>query len=814
MPQYVRRKVFMRYLRDSDIVTVTDAELSSYAQKKANLPFNAQSGGFEMLMQEDISAEAEVLDASCVFTSSASGRAVTVYTYPDSVSDIDGILTVQLSTSVKNVYRRFNIAYNADFLARGVICARGAAERYGHDSVRLILTTVSRDTGESVSFYRFYTKEAAEKMTDALLLRAAVFIEIFVQRNSTRIDEIKKLSFPYECIREGQHDLMLSVMKTLRRGGRLLASAPTGTGKTMATLYPAVKALGEGYIDRIFYLTGKTVTGKAAFDSMKLLSKGAPSLRCIMIHSKERSCAEKSNKDGCFLCPRMGDAELFGEQTSYKARRDAALSELLSDNTMYTAGIISSVAEKYRLCPYELSLDLSEFCDTVICDYNYVFDTSVRFRRYFVDERDEKYSFLIDECHNLPDRVRAVYSGSVDSSIVSSLSDLSSDGVNADSELSRAISEFSEALRGVKHDCLENARVFTDKTGDHTVGFSKSEAAPPSLIRTSAVLAKLCRARSKEDSDSSDIFKAIADRLSGISLAASAQGEGFAYLAELFDDTVKASLVCLDPSSVIRRMTECAHATVMFSATLNPTEYFADMLGCSDAPVVKAESPFDKNNLSVTVFDGVSTKLSDRKNTARDIAEIIATVLESKEGHYFIFFPSYAYMKTVCRELLDICPDIKAVMQKQSMSYDDREKFLAAFRSDKFKSIAGLCVLGGVFSEGVDLAGDGLIGVIVVGAGLPGISSELNLMSEYYEEKYGRGHLYAYEYPAISRIEQAAGRVIRTDTDRGVIVLIDDRLSSPEMADRFPDFWPQISCTSDTDTLAVILQRFWDSFDE
>ena len=803
----------MRYIRETATVVMSDTELSSYAQSKLNIPLSKQSGGFDPFELSEFPCEPLDTAGSCSFTSASGEYSVYVNTYPDLICMAGDILTVVVSSAQNRIYQRFNVSANAELLARGVACARGACERFGADAVRLVIKTVSRQTGESCAFRRDFTKEAVVKLTDALLNRASVMIGVFVQRNSVRLDEIKKLSFPYKGIREGQHELMIGVMRILRRGGKLLASAPTGTGKTMATLYPSVKALGEGFVDRIFYLTGKTVTGKAAFDSMKLLAESVPSLRCIMIHSKERSCAVRNNEDGCFACQRMNPAELGGELLSYKSRRDAALDELLCEHTMFNAKIISECAEKYIICPYELSLDVSEFCDTVICDYNYVFDNAVRFKRYFKEDRNEKYVFLIDECHNLPDRVRASYSGIIESSQLDALEDVACSRLSSDTELIQAIRAMKDVLEDIKSACLENGRIVTDRTGDHTVGYYKADTAPSALTYTSAVLGKACRRAAKECEECSDILKNAADTFSSVSNAVAAENEGFAFLAELFDGGVKASVVCLDPSAIIAGMTECAHSTVMFSATLNPIDYFADMLGCGDAPVIKAESPFDKRNLSVTVFDGISTKLSDRKNTARDVAEVIATVLEAKEGHYFIFFPSYAYMKSVAKELLAICPDIKAVMQKQNMSYSDREKFLAAFKSRKFKSIVGLCVLGGVFSEGVDLAGDGLIGVIVVGAGLPGISSELNLMSEYFEEKYGRGRLYAYEYPAINRIEQASGRVIRTDTDRGVIVLVDDRLSSPEMADRCPDFWPQIACTSDVDTLSVILDRFWSSFD-
>jgi len=804
----------VRYLEENGILSVTDHELSSYAYKKHGLSVDAATGGFVKYTDYFLIGNAEELSCDTSFTVKLDGFELHVSTYPERVYIDNGVPTVCLSANAKTLYHRFNVGYNASLVARGVICSRAVSLTYGCDKVRLVLTLVSRDTGDTVSYYRDYSNETLEKMTDALISRASVFFAVTVERSSARYHDIKKLMFPYKDIRSGQHDLMLGIMKTVRRGGKLLASAPTGTGKTMAALYPSIKALGEGFVDRIFYLTGKTVTGKVAFDSMKLLAESAPTLRCIIVHSKERSCAEKNREDSCFTCRRMNECEVFGETLSYEARRDLALSELLSSHTMYDGKLICEYAEKYSLCPYELSLDLSEYCDTVVCDYNYVFDNAVRFRRYFVEDRGEKYAFLIDECHNLPDRVRASYSACVSTSMLSDIEELISKAPLKDPEMSAAVTSFGEALNSIKDCCIENAVIVTDKQGDHTVGFYKSDSAPAELVRAAEKLGRLCRAKGREKDEDAESFKRIASELLALSTSISVGAEGSSFFAELMDGSVKASVVCLDPSAIITKMTECAHAVVMFSATLNPTDYFADMLGVGSSPILKAESPFDKNRLSVTVFDGLSTKLTDRKNTAREIAEVIATVLESREGHYFVFFPSYAYMKTVARELLAISPDVRAVMQKQTMTFADREKFLKAFKSTKFTSIVGLCVLGGAFSEGVDLVGEGLIGVIVVGAGLPGISSELNLMSEYFDNKYGIGRLYAYEYPAINRIEQAAGRVIRSAEDKGVVVLVDDRLSSPEMAERFPDFWPQIACTSDIDTLAVILQRFWSSFED
>ena len=428
----------MRYFRDNSTIVVTAEELSSYAVKK-NISPSALSGGFERIDSRDTMMGGELFDEILSSTVTIGNLTLQINGSPDRVFPCDVGPVVELITYAKKVPYKFNVSYNAELLAEGVVSAFVFAKSELEDTVNLRLTFVSRDTGESVSFERCYSAEQLTKMTEALVSRAEPFIKIFAERESVRIDEIKKLSFPYGDIRSGQHELMLGVMKTLRRGGKLIASAPTGTGKTMATLYPAVKALSEKYIDRIFYLTGKTVTGKAAFDAMKLLSEQAPHLRCIMIHSKERGCAENHRHDSCFVCPRMNDADIGGDIIPYKMRRDMALAEILKEHIMYDSKLVSEYAERYKLCPYELSLDISEYCDTIICDYNYVFDSKVYFRRYFAEERGEKYAFLIDECHNLPDRVRASYSETVDERCIDPLLDLLKGELLGDHELGIAV---------------------------------------------------------------------------------------------------------------------------------------------------------------------------------------------------------------------------------------------------------------------------------------------------------------------------------------------------------------------------------------
>ncbi|MCQ2456164.1 MAG: ATP-dependent DNA helicase [Clostridia bacterium] len=799
----------MVFSAENGSVSVHASELSAYAIKKNTVSASGNESGFSRVTSEpcydsiteyvELSSEYGCGDVN--YSISASADRILIY---------DGIATVELSRSVKRLPFRFVSSYNAELLAEGVVAAFVFCRQMSTESVILRLTFVSRDSGETVSFEREYSISFLEKMTDVLLSRAEPFVKVFIERKTLRPEEIKKLAFPYGKPRGGQEELMLAVMKAIRKGEKLIASAPTGTGKTMATLFPSVKALGENYIDRIFYLTGKTVTGKAALDAMSLLAESAPHLRCIAVHSKERVCVNRE-AETCFACPRMNEiTSENGEALPYKTRRDAALAELLDSCVIYDGKTVAACAERHSVCPYELSLDLSEFCDVIVCDYNYVFDTKVRFQRYFVEDRGEKYAFLVDEAHNLPDRVRASYTASFGPSDLALLTEFLKD-VPAD-ELGRAVSEVRKAFDEIKELCAAESTVVTDKDGDHSVGYYKTDKIPEKLLRTAVSLGKVCRAAARDNDSLKDAAENISDKASALFSASTVSDDGFAFLAQTVDGELTCRYICLDPSPIIEKMCEGAHSSVMFSATLEPVDYFTDVLGCRGAGVVRAESPFDPDNLSVTVFDGISTRLTDRSDTAADVAEVIATVTEAKTGKYLVYFPSYKYMKTVLREYLNLCPDTRAVMQKPDMTHSDREKFLSVFRNEKYDSVVGFCVLGGVFSEGIDLAGDDLIGVIIVGAGLPGISAELNLIAEYCENKYGSGHLYAYEYPALNHVSQAAGRVIRTAEDRGVVVLVDHRMSSPDMVSKLPEHWRGIACTSDTDTLSVILERFWKKF--
>ena len=792
----------LKYDRTADVLTLSASELSEFAIRRPSVA----DGGFSASSEPyEIAEEHAVLS----FVSEYKEHALLITSDADRIGRRGDSVILEISRTVAHLPQYFSVQYNTEFLAESAVCADVLCCSRSLSGAVLRLTFINRKGTSSVSFERYYDAALLGRMTSALLTRAEYKLNAVIIRATRRIDEISSLSFPYGKPREGQEELMLGTIRTLRRGGRLLASAPTGTGKTMAVLYPAIKALGGGYVDRVFYLTGKGVTGKAALDAMRILAVRAPDLRTVMLRAKERLCRTGGIGEGCRMCPRMCEISENGTVKPYKLRLAEALCELLDGSPVYDASDFAETADRYMLCPHELSLEYSEFCDVIICDYNYAFDSRVRLQRYFLHDRGERYAFLIDEAHNLPDRVRRMYSADFSPSDTDALRTAFGEGRISDPEIGSALGLCDDAFDSISSGCADNSTVVTDRDGDHTVGYLKLNTAPPQLVHAAGTLGRQLAAASHD----TELWETTLPLLSALGMfraTTSLANEGSVFLAESLDGALRCRMICLDPSPIIDNVCSAAYATVMFSATLDPEEYFSDVLGCRGTPFIHAESPFPRDHLSVTVFDGISTRLQDRRGTADEIAEVISTVLDAREGNYFVFLPSYDYMKTVCRALLRIRGDIRAVMQKPDMSHIARERFLRVFSEKHDGTTVGFCVLGGIFSEGVDLSGDGLIGVIIVGAGLPGISSELNLIGEYYERKYGNGHLFAYEYPAINRIEQAAGRVIRSADDRGVIVLIDHRMSSPEIVRRFPEFWPPVACTADTSTLSFILKKFWE----
>ncbi len=650
------------------------------------------------------------------------------------------------------------------------------------------------------------TREELRAFYHSLLARIADFARFEVTRRTEYLPTVEKISFPYENPREGQTELAEAVFRAVRKGKRLFAGAPTGIGKTMSTLYPAVKALGEGHCVRIFYLTAKASTRREAYAAAGRIFSAGAKLRTVILYAKEQMCL---NEGGC----KRGNTSRCNPDEcpfarGYYDRVDVALKELLSRANGFPRSLLVEVAERHRICPYELSLDLSFLCEIIICDYNYVFDPGVYLRRYFDPEGGERgdYVFLVDEAHNLPDRARDMYSARLFAEpFEAALARVDA----ADSRLESALGAFVVAMRRMAGLCTENRQKHEDGTES---GYYINRAP----IERFAEEAELCR-RALDA-----VLKAEPDHPLAIELAelsatlrryvsiAAYYDDRFLTYAELVRGKFSIQLYCLDPSGVLNSATARARAAVFFSATLTPLDYFTDVLGGGKgAQTLALPSPYDPKNLCVTVVPSISTRMEDRGSSYKRIATYIAAAVSAKAGNYMVYFPSYEYLERVYERFSARYKGVECIVQHPGMTAAERDTFLAAFKADEGHLRVGFCVLGGSFSEGVDLPGSRLIGSVIVGVGIPSLSNERNILRDYYENKCERGYDYAYTYPGMNRVLQAAGRVIRREEDRGIVVLIDSRYAEEPYLHLYPPHWQDITAAGDAASLAHRMKQFF-----
>ncbi len=645
--------------------------------------------------------------------------------------------------------------------------------------------------------YVFYT---------SMLERIETQARDLICRYDERLPSVQSLRFPYPNPREGQTELAESVFRAIRQGKRLFAEAPTGIGKTMSTLYPAVKAIGEGHCDRIFYLTAKASVRREAYAAAAKLYEAGSKLRTVMLYAKEQMCAHPEGcRDGA-VSRCNPDACPFAR--GYYDRVDAALSELLAECHGFPQSIVMQLAKKHRICPYELSLDLSERCEVIICDYNYAFSPDVYLRRYFSIEDGEcgEYVFLVDEAHNLPDRARDMYSAKLMLAPFEAIY-ARIDPVE-DSELEKMLGGFVMGVRRLSVLCTEHREKHEEGTES---GYYLSHTP---LQNATEEMSRLRR--------DLDVFlkKMPTHPLAGELSELSATLKRFCGLSEYYDDRfltyiqlergeLTMEIFCLDPAGVLHAAMGRARATILFSATFQPLDYFVDILGGRGARTLELPSPFPKENLCVTVANGVSTRYEDREKSYRRVATLLAAAVSAKAGNYIAFFPSYEYMECVHKEFHAKYPRVQTILQHRGMKRSDQEAFLDNFCEDEGKMRVGFCVLGGSFSEGVDLPGNRLIGVVVVGVGIPGLSNERNMLRDYYENKCERGYDYAYTYPGLNRVLQAAGRVIRREEDKGVVVLIDSRYAEEPYLHLYPSHWQDIQVAGNAAALAHRHELFW-----
>ena len=620
-----------------------------------------------------------------------------------------------------------------------------------------------------------------------------------IARVEKRLPSMAKVVFPYPNVRDGQRDLISAAYKAIRGGYRLYACAPTGIGKTVSTLFPAVRAMGEGFCDKIFYLTPKNTAALAAADAAERLAKEGADLRVLLLSAKERICPHD------LLCREIG-GERCPLSRSAPTREDEAALELLdSGKTTVDLTLLRQVGEKHKVCPYELALRYAEYADVVICDYNYLFHPRVAIRRFF-SERGA-WCFLCDEAHNLIDRARELYSLDLPLTFFDAFRPAS----DANPALKGALKETSERVRAILYPLVADT-VEQDAEGIKR-GFYRQRDLPEGLLDALADFCDVCFAVLEEKKLPPDLLAGLRDATYDLAEAVAKlarYSSRFVSFITLHGDALAYRALCLDPSEILSSRLSLGRSAVLFSATMTPTAYYRNVLGGrATDDELDLPSPFDPSQFSVAVLDRIGTRYSEREDTLKAVARAVLTTVKAKPGNYLVFCPSFAYLDRLSDEVGRIAPGLEIVKQSRRMDRRERQAFLDRFSEDNRRALVGFTVTGCIYGEGIDLVGRRLMGAVVVGVGLPQPTPENEAIREYYDDTLEAGREYAYVYPGMNRVLQAAGRVIRTESDRGVVVLIDDRFSEPVYRRLMPNHWRGLKYVGDLPSLSHLLGRFW-----
>lgn len=696
-------------------------------------------------------------------------------------------LTLEISGRIDGVYRDDDIAIieeikttdipleyidkdsNRLHWAQGEIYSYIYAALHSLEKVTLRLTYYNRETGKTINFSRDYTfselKDFFDKTVNDYISWAGSMFAWSTLRNSS----IKEACFPFSEYRRGQKSLVSEVYKALRDGGRLYVQAPTGTGKTIATIFPALKALGAGLSSKIFYLTAKTVTRNIAENALNIMYKEGLRLKSITLTAKEKIC----------FCPEIFCVpEECDYAKGYYDRLKSAVKHVF-DFDRWDRGTIEEHARRFKLCPFEFSLDLSLWADVIICDYNYVFDPRVRLKRFFADSGSD-YAFLIDEAHNLVDRGREMFSASL---CKTSFYKLSKGTKTADARITKSLKDINQYFIDLRRELESEGLKY--KVSD----FESAVLGIIPLVYKFITLAQHWLEENKQADFRDELIDLYFDCL--IFLASSElYDERFVTYIESEAKDIRLKMFCLDPSLLLRQCLDKGKGAILFSATLSPLDYYRNLLGGkSDDNAIMLNSPFPEENLRLIVAASVSTKYADRGRTLDDVADFIHAMACSKKGNYMAYFPSYKYLNDVFDRFVARFPEMRVIVQDMKMSEEERNTFLEQFSEDNESTLIGFVVMGGVFGEGIDLLGDRLSGAAIVGVGLPQICTEREIIRDYFQKTIKRGFEYAYMYPGMNKVMQAAGRVIRTETDKGIVLLIDERFALSQYRKLFPKHW-------------------------
>lgn len=722
----------------------------------------------------------------------------------------DGIIETEdkvVIDEIKGTYKELKYVKEAVpvHLAQAKCYAYFYALQNGRDSIGVRLTYCNIDTEEIKYFHENYTLKELEKWFKTLVIQYKKWADFTYEWKQKRTESAKALAFPYDY-REGQKELAGYVYTTLIRKRKLFIQAPTGVGKTLSTVFPAVKAIGEEKADKIFYLTAKTITRTVAKDTFTLLREKGLQFKTVILTAKEKICFEEETVCNPEACPYA---------KGHYERVNDAIYDLLTHEDDFDRERIEAYAKKHRVCPFEMALDMSLFSDAIICDYNYLFDPYVYLRRFFTEGIRGEYYFLVDEAHNLVDRGREMYSAKL----------IKEDFLT----LKKTVKPFGTRLEKYLDRC--NKELLLLKKNCETIQVE------PAIGAFTMALSRLHGAMSTylEEHDDSPVKEEILEFYFEVSrfldVSERLDENYLIYTEYMSDGSFMVKEFCVNPSKRLQECMERGQATILFSATFLPIQYYKKLLGGTEEDYeVYAHSTFDSSKRGLFIGSDVTSKYTRRgEQEYYNIACYINKIVRAKPGNYMIFFPSHQFLEQVYACYLDYFHEEAAeecIIQRDYMNERDREEFLGRFQGNEEidlsqvirmdieiedKSLLGFCVLGGIFSEGIDLKNDSLIGAIIVGTGLPQVCNERELVKQYFDEQGENGFDYSYRYPGMNKVLQAAGRVIRTAEDVGVVALLDERFLNSAYRRMFPREWEKYEVVT-IPRCETAVKRFWEGY--
>lgn len=694
---------------------------------------------------------------------------------------------------IKGVYKKLELMEEPVLVHRAQALCYAWIYLDAHDleKIDIQMTYAHLDTEVIKRFRETLTraelKQWYEELTDSYHKWLAYQIEWRKKRN----ESMENLEFPFEY-RKGQRKMVSGIYHAISKKEQIFIQAPTGVGKTMSAVFPAVRAIGQGMAETVFYLTARTITRTVAQDAFEILRDRGLLFKVITITAKEKLCF--CDKPEC-------DPEKCPYAKGHYDRINDAVYELWTTEQSFDRETLLRHAQKWQVCPFEMSLDLAIWMDGVICDYNYVFDPNVCLKRFFGENVSGNYLFLIDEAHNLVDRGREMYSAFI--------------CLNDVIETRKFVKPYSQKLWKKLGKVKKQMEELRQNCGEWKVQ-ENAGVLPISLLSVQGELDQLL-----EESPAQEVVDGILDFYFEV--------RDFLNISELVDDNYVVytafdengrfymKLFCVNPAENLQKCLDKGNSTVFFSATLLPLQYYRKMLSTrSENFGMYVESPFEQKKRCLMICRDVSSKYTRRGyEEYRKIAEYIARMSWQKKGNYMVFFPSYRLMEDVYQVYQDefSVSWVRCISQHASMTELEREEFLEEFTEETEETLVGFCVMGGIFSEGIDLIGDRLIGAAVVGTGLPQVNCEREILKGYYDEKGEQGFDYAYRYPGMNKVLQAAGRVIRTKEDTGAILLMDERFLNRDYRNLFPREWND-ACTCTLGNVEKHLQAFWDVSEE